>query len=313
MTQHGDMSSLPGQEMFRAVLEVLSTGVVLLDRQRKILFWNEGAERITGYHRHEAVGHTSAANILARCNDVSCVHCGDSCPLRQALYDGRPAETQGYLHHKAGHSIPVHLRVNPIRDEHGSVIAIAGSFDEELWGTEPEIRETNLAAHGCLDVTTGVPNHAFTQSHLRENLAFFQEYHLPFGILCIQVEELDHLKATHGREASDVMLHVIAQTMKHTLRPDGFLGRWGEEQFLAIVTNCEGIELERAAQNVLRMASSSGIHWWDDVLSVMVSTGRAMAEPGDTLESLLERVYASLESAKSAAASSDQSRSAAES
>ena len=97
------------------------------------------------------------------------------------------------------------------------------------------------------------------------------------------------MKATHGREAVDVMLHVIAQTMKHTFRPDGFLGRWTETQFLAIVTNCESVELEQAAQNVQKMASCSGIQWWDDLLCVRVSIGRTMVQVGDTIESLLQR------------------------
>ncbi|HEV3330434.1 MAG TPA: PAS domain-containing protein [Bryobacteraceae bacterium] len=36
---------------YRAILESLSTGVYVVDRERKILFWNDGAERITGYLR----------------------------------------------------------------------------------------------------------------------------------------------------------------------------------------------------------------------------------------------------------------------
>ncbi len=289
MTRPPDIPGPQDPEIFRVALEVLSTGVVILDRQRKIIFWNEGAERITGYRRHDAVGHTIQANILSQCNGTSCVHCGAACPLNQALHDGKAAELPGYLHHKAGHSVPVRLHVHPIRDQHGSVVAIAQSFDEERAGSEADFHENNLAAHGCLDAVTGVPNHAFTQSHLRENLAFFAEYHLPFGILCIEVGGMDELRATHGREAVEVTLHVVAQTMKHALRPDGFLGRWAENQFLAIVTNCANADLQRAAQNVHSMANCSGIQWWDDRLSVSVSVGRAVVQAGDTMESFLQR------------------------
>ncbi len=229
------------------------------------------------------------ANILGQCNGTSCVHCGAVCPVTRALHEGKHSEIQGYIHHKAGHSVPVRLQVHPIRDRHGSVVAVAQSFDEERGSAEAAVHENSLAAHGCLDTVTGVPNHAFTQSHLRENLAFFEEYHLPFGILCIEVGGTDELRATHGREAVDVTLHVIAQTMKHALRPDGFLGRWAEHQFLAIVTNCSNADLERAAQNVHQMANCSGIQWWDDLLSVSVSVGRAMVQSGDTMESFLLR------------------------
>jgi diguanylate cyclase (GGDEF)-like protein/PAS domain S-box-containing protein len=291
-------------EVFRTVLESLGTGLYILDRERKIVFWNQGAEKITGYQRHEVVGHLSRENILAHCNDVSCVLCGTACPVSQALLGGQRGEIQISLRHKAGHRVPVRLQAIPIRDSHGSVVYTAESFVEEYETSDLDTHRNNLAAHGCLDVLTGTPNHAFTLSHLRENLIFFQEYDLHFGLLCIEIREIDELRARHGREAVDVMLHVVAQTMKHTLRPDGFLGRWSENLFLAIMTYCENQELEKAARSVEKMVSCSGIQWWDDLLTVSVAVGHAMVRPGDTVESLLERARQALGRglAKSAAA-----------
>src|SRR5205823_5040103 len=103
-------------------------------------------------------------------------------------HEGKPVEMQAYIHHKEGHAVPVHLRVTPIRNQHGSVVATSVSFDEDRSASQVDVAIHSLATHGCLDLTTGVPNHAFTQSHLRENLAFFEEYQLPFGILCIRAE-----------------------------------------------------------------------------------------------------------------------------
>lgn len=290
------MSTFEELEVFRTVLDGLGTGVYLVDRDRKIRFWNQGAEAITGYHHHDVIGHCSRENLLAGCDDVSCVLCGAACPIMEVLHDGKPRETQVFLRHKAGQRIPVRLRVFPIRDCHGSIVCTAVSFAENLWTSETAFHQNNLAAHGCLDVLTGTPNHAFTHSHLRENLAFFGEYNLPFGILAIQVEELAELQATHGRESVDVMLHVVAQTMKHSLRPDGVLGRWTDNQFLAIVTNCNKDELERLGLSLQKMAGSSGIQWWDDLLSVNVSVGAAIVRSGDTEETLLERAICQLPS-----------------
>ncbi len=36
------------QDLYRTVLENLPTGVYVVDRERRILFWNDGAEQITG-------------------------------------------------------------------------------------------------------------------------------------------------------------------------------------------------------------------------------------------------------------------------
>src|SRR5439155_953832 len=134
--------------------------------------------------------------------------------------------------------------------------------------------ESNLAAHPCLDVRSGAFTHALIQSHLSENLAFFSEFQLPFGVLYIRVEHMDEFRAAHGREAAEAILHVIVQNMKHTLGEAGFIGRWTEKHFLIIIPNCETRDLTRAAENVKRIVHSSGIQWWGDTLSVTVSLGQ---------------------------------------
>jgi diguanylate cyclase (GGDEF)-like protein/PAS domain S-box-containing protein len=283
------MAELYDPEIFRTVLDGLETGVYIVDRERRILFWNQGAEKITGYYSHDVMGHVSRENILAQCNEVSCVLCGAACPVSEAVRGGKRSEIQISLRHKEGHRVPVRLQVIPVRSGRGSVAGAAASFVQEHELSDVDIHLRNLANHGCLDQLTGTPNHSFTQSHLRENLTFFQEYDLHFGVLCIEIQKLDELRANYGREAVDVMLHVVAQTMKHVLRPDGFLGRWSENLFLGIVTYCEDQELENAAKSVERMVSCSGIQWWDDLLTVSVAVGRTMVRAGDTVESLLER------------------------
>ena len=75
MSHSPDIPGAQDTEIFRVALEVLSTGVALLDRQRKIIFWNDGAEKITGYHRHDAVGHTIQANILGSARPQELIWC----------------------------------------------------------------------------------------------------------------------------------------------------------------------------------------------------------------------------------------------
>ena len=63
------MSEVRDPEVFRAVLDSLAMGVYITDRTGTILFWNQGAERITGHQRHEVIGHTRRENILTQCNE----------------------------------------------------------------------------------------------------------------------------------------------------------------------------------------------------------------------------------------------------
>lgn len=289
------MLGLYDPQIFRLVLDSLQTGVYLVGRDGRILFWNNGAERITGYHRHEVLGHACSDNVLAHCNNHDCVLCGATCPLLEAIHEGRASEIQMFFQHRSGHRVPVRVRSVPIRDRQGSLIGAAECFDEHPSVGESAKYLHNLASHGCLDLATGVMNHAFALSHLRENLTFFNEYRLPFGIITLRVLQLEEFRASHGREAAGALVHVVAQTLKHVLGAAGFLGRWTDDQFLVIVPNCSQAEVERTATNLQKIGSSSGIQWWGDFLSISVTMGLAMVQPGDNMESLLERAHGSPE------------------
>ena len=47
------MLDLGNPPMFEAVVDSLEAGVYLVDRDRKIVYWNHGAERISGYLRQQ--------------------------------------------------------------------------------------------------------------------------------------------------------------------------------------------------------------------------------------------------------------------
>jgi diguanylate cyclase (GGDEF)-like protein/PAS domain S-box-containing protein len=282
------MAGLQDPEIYQYVLNSLHVGVYIVDRDRKIIFWNQGAEHITGFMRHEVVGRFCREDLLAYCDDAGGILQGATCPLIGALQEGRPREARVYLRHKAGHRLPVRVWTSPIRGRDGSIVGASESFDEASSVLQPDRHQSHLAMYGCLDVATGLPNHGFTLSHLRESLSCYFEHHLPFGILRIEIEQLPRLKETRGREAVEAILQVVAQTVKHAL-PDSFLGRWGDDEFLAIVSDCTRPDLERAAHDIQRIVGCSAIQWWGDSLSVEVSVGRSMAEAGDTVDFLIER------------------------
>src|SRR5258706_11975678 len=66
------MPAFRDPETYRDILDGLQIGVSVLDLQKKIVFWSDGAEQITGYARIDVLGHSCADNILLHCNQVSC-------------------------------------------------------------------------------------------------------------------------------------------------------------------------------------------------------------------------------------------------
>lgn len=290
---YAPMSELQDPEIFHTVLDSLQTGVSVVDRNGKVLFWNQGAERLTGYKRHEVVGRSCRDNILLQCNDQGCVSCGATCPISRTLHDGKPQEAKMQLRHKEGHPVKVLMRLAPLRDAHGSIMGIAESFDEQTFGAERDCNRHTLAEHGCTDDTTGMPNHEFTQFNLGRNFASLVRYHLPFGVIVMQVDRLEHFRAAYGPPAGDAVLRVVAQTMKNAFRPTDFFGRWAFDQFLAILINCGDHGVTKTWERIRTMVTCAGLRWWSDELSVTTSVGYATAMAGDSIDSLLNRATSS--------------------
>jgi diguanylate cyclase (GGDEF)-like protein/PAS domain S-box-containing protein len=288
------MSELESSEIFRVVLENLQTGVYFVDRDQKILFWNQGAEKITGYLRQEVVGCFCRDNILALGDGNKSVLADAAESIAGVLRDGKATISEVSLRHKAGHRIFVRLRAVPIRNAHGTIIGAAESFDESLSASDWDRRQRRLADYGCLDETSGVLSKGVTLAHLRENLATFAEHRVPFSILCIEVDQMDHMRATYGLAVLGSILHVVGQTIENSLRPTDFLGRVAENRFLAILTECGPADIEKTARRVKKMVSTSEIKWWGDEWSVTASFGGATVQTGDTCESVLERAEKSL-------------------
>jgi diguanylate cyclase (GGDEF)-like protein/PAS domain S-box-containing protein len=284
------MSEFQNPEIYRTILEALRVGLCVIDRQRRIVFWNDGAERITGYLRHEVVGHECIQNILKHCDGTQCELCGDRCPLTAVLHEGKPVEAAAFMHHKAGHRLLVHLWVVPLRDQHGSVIGAVQSFEQRHLVPNPDRREKVSEPFGFLDAVTGVANQAMTQSRVRESLATFLELHVPFGILCVQLGRMEQFRANFGQEAIGSLLRVSAQSLESSLRPADFVGRWGEDKFLAVLTNCRVATLKMISERVRKLVASGGIDWWGEERHVAVSVKIVTARAHDTLASLLQRI-----------------------
>ena len=58
------MDMLRDTDLYRRVLESAYDGIYVTDLSRKILYWNRGAERLTGFTAEEVVGRSCSDNIL---------------------------------------------------------------------------------------------------------------------------------------------------------------------------------------------------------------------------------------------------------
>src|SRR5579859_2676909 len=196
------MSLFHDADICRSILDSLPLGLCVVDLQKRIVFWSDGAEQMTGHLRHEVIGHSCIGEALLHCDQPGCEFCKEDCPVARAMKTSHTAETVGFLHHKSGYEIPVLIRAVPVHNPHGSIIGAAETFEPMQPEAGDDRRENSLKVSGCSDEVTGIATKVLMRSRLRKTLQNFIEVHVPFGILALRVEGLQHFRARLGTEAA---------------------------------------------------------------------------------------------------------------
>ncbi len=121
---------MDNDQLFQAILNSISEGVMTLDKDWKIASWNRAAERITGFHREEVVGRECTKVFRASL-------CREHCPVDRALSCGHPyQDVQVAIRNKRNEV--VHLLVNaaPLYAADGHIIGGLETFrdiSQNLW------------------------------------------------------------------------------------------------------------------------------------------------------------------------------------
>lgn len=125
------------------ILDAIGDGVYITDVERNILFWNQAAERITGWAPSEVVGRNCFDNILVHVDKDGHKLCGgEYCPLHRCMVTGLASDQPllVYAQHRSGMRVPVEVSVAPIRDDKGKVIGGIESFRDLTAGVEDLVR-----------------------------------------------------------------------------------------------------------------------------------------------------------------------------
>jgi len=293
MTQnlpHQPRSSEPPDEQFhKELLDNLYDGVYFADLDRRITYWNKGAERLTGYAREEVCGSRCRDNILVHTDLEGRPMCENHCPLTRAMADGQVSEQVAFLQHRAGYRLPVSIRAAPIRDAAGEIVGAVETFSDYSAGLAAAQRISELEALAFVDPLTGLANRRFGEVTLASRLSEFRRHGSRFGILMIDLDRFKSVNDTYGHPAGDEVLKATARTMTASLRPFDFLARWGGEEFLAIVAHASEQTLATVAERTRALVEASRCSFQSTMLRPTISIGGTLVAADDEVPAMVQR------------------------
>lgn len=131
---HDDRMTLTGAgstDLPALVLDSLNAGVYVTDVDRRIVYWNQTAQRITGWRKQDILGKACHEQVLCHVDKDDRPLCGrEFCPLHRAITTGTPSEVPivVFALSAQGKRVPMRVSVAPLRDAGGKVIGGVETF-----------------------------------------------------------------------------------------------------------------------------------------------------------------------------------------
>jgi two-component system cell cycle response regulator len=137
------------------------------------------------------------------------------------------------------------------------------------------------------DALTGLFSRAAILSLLDRELQRAARSETLTGILMIDLDRFKTINDTYGHLTGDVVLKKVADRINRAVRSYDFLGRYGGEEFLAVLSNCYPENLSAVAERVRYAVSGTPIDTGTTSLAITVSVGGIVtAHETPSLESL---------------------------
>lgn len=284
-----DDQNLDVQHLQDTVIEALSDGVYFVDRQRRILYWNSTAERLTGYRAESVIGRCCHDNLLKHVNEEGRCLCHDGCPLAATMQDGVTRQAHVFLHHAEGHRVPVHVRAAPIRDRNGEIIGCVEVFSDDTDRVASLERLARLEQEAMLDELTGIANRRLFQRSLDASLSDFERHGVGFALMLIDIDHFKHFNDRFGHDVGDGVLRLVAKTLAHSCRASDTPARWGGEEFIVLLNHTALEQIAAAGERFRSLISATAYKHRGIDLSVNVSIGACVVRRDDTAETLIKR------------------------
>ena len=123
------------------------------------------------------------------------------------------------------------------------------------------------------DSLTNLWNRRFILERLVEELVRADRDNSSLGIVVADIDHFKHINDTLGHATGDEALQEVAKRLTAAIRPYDSLGRYGGEEFLLVVPNCEIAESITVAERVRQALCATPITTSRGELAVTASFG----------------------------------------
>jgi diguanylate cyclase len=176
---------------------------------------------------------------------------------------------------------------------------------------EEIVSKTTKALHearqqAATDPLTGLANRGAFDRALAEGMTSARRLHRPLALVLIDIDKFKSVNDTWGHPVGDIVLKAVSEAMRHELRDQDTVARFGGEEFALLLEGApEGIAFtvadrirQRVAAQSIPIPPEESADNQPFEVSITLSAGVSVLQDDETAENLVKRTDKALYAAK---------------
>jgi diguanylate cyclase (GGDEF)-like protein/PAS domain S-box-containing protein len=288
--------------IFSQISDMINMGLVVLDEDLKVHFWNRwmalhsgiDSEKIAGQHLFDFFPNLNEPKFMRNCRSVFAF--GNFAFFSQKLHRYLFPFQSAYSDKARFDYMQQSCTMGPIRDEDKQVryIFLSVSDVTEVVNYEEQLLEMNRK-----DALTGIFNRRFFAQKLQEEFVRGRRHNRPLSLIMIDIDHFKQVNDQYGHQVGDEALKAFSARVLNRIRKTDLLARYGGEEFACLLPETSGESALILAKDLCRIVAGENWLCRDVSLQMTISIGIAEGRPemADS-EALLKKADDALYEAK---------------
>ncbi len=267
----------------RALLDQISDGICVTDRDWQVFSFNKSFSRIIGLPPEEITG----ASIFSLMPGCSADKTGGRGQRWDCEFEGERGSGEKYC---------AQLSVLVLSMENGEPTSCLITLRDT---TELKKSQRHIQKLAFEDELTGLANRSQFQRRLQEAIARARRGRTLFSVLFLDLDGFKDINDGFGHDAGDVVLQAVGQRLSSSVRAEDLVARFGGDEFCMILENIH--DQQQAASVAQRCLHEIGkpLEVCDYTLRLRGSIGIAVfPRDGGTQEAILQAADTAMYAAK---------------
>jgi len=214
--------------MAAGFLEYFPDGIIFVDHNGEIQFFNQEASRIFGYARDEIIGRPVQSLISPEMQERHVEGFSRLCQSDEAVVSGKKAEITGLR--KDGNLIPIEWSFHMFKDDSTTLFFCCVTDISERTEMQKQLYQQTIT-----DPLTGLFNRRYFDERLQQEFSRASRYRRHFSLVIIDIDGFKQANDLHGHAFGDEMLVKASKLFLEVLRDEDTIYRYGGDEFAMIL------------------------------------------------------------------------------